>query len=148
MLLFIDENIDSRVNLPTSTPSCTVQSYTIPKKIRFSPLWKRNSKHFVFPERKSKPWLQTRSSPRNRSLFLLSNLFLALTHNLPHAKDLAAERSKHIVKKSVPLSEGHRFRFRAKAPTERLRIGYISSNFGNSPVSFLHRVAVSLSDHL
>lgn len=50
------------------------------------------------------------------------------------ALPLAAKHAKFGVRSSIAIVEGHRFRFRAKKPSARLRVGYVSSDFGNHPV--------------
>jgi len=49
-------------------------------------------------------------------------------------RQLAEKHAKFGVRSSVAIVEGYRFRFRAKKPLSRLRIGYVSSDFGNHPV--------------
>lgn len=65
--------------------------------------------------------------------------------DLDQMRELAevyAERAKI----NVSLLEMPPFRFRAKRPQERLRIGYVSSDFGNHPLSHLMQSCFGMHD--
>lgn len=64
---------------------------------------------------------------------------------LPQMKELA-ETYAARAKLNVSLLEMQPFRFRAKKPHQRLRVGYVSSDFGNHPLSHLMQSCFGLHD--
>lgn len=73
--------------------------------------------------------------------------FHALVYNMsPVQQRQLAECYARRALLSVALLDLPTFRFRAKRPQQRLRIGYVSANFGNHPVSHLMQSVFSMHD--